>query len=401
MLLPKHPDLMSDEELREWVRGLVARETPESIFLDYKQTIATRSRSDKCEIAKDVSSFANERGGVVLYGIPEKKGGSGEPIPVKSIGMAPIPGLLEVIENILVDTLTPTLPELRARKVVLEEPPDKVVYLAWHPESWEAPHMIHAYGERRYYKRGNFRAVIMEEGEVERLYVRRQSRRTLSAHFLQDADFGESLFSPDQLPMRFVVCPAFPFENRWDFSRESIRQWLGSIIPHGGSGWRPFSNGVRFFAEGEDNNWVSEVRLFRNGALSRCTAIMPPGETTVLPGPGFLARLDGTLSFAGAVYRRIGMIGNLLIDMTVLNMKEVPFNPRLQGYRRQLEPSNQLIWRKEVLHFQVAASAIDLLIDEGRWALEKRIMDRLTQHFGIWTIPAYFKDNGSPAYQER
>ena len=154
MIVPKHPDLLSDQELSEWVHNLVTQKQPESIFLDYKETVTTNSRSDKREIAKDVSSFANERGGVVLYGIPEEREND-EPVPVNisDIGMDPVSGLPQVIEDTLVGALIPRLPELRVREVSLVKPPGKVIYLVWHPESWEAPHMIHAYGEHRYYRR--------------------------------------------------------------------------------------------------------------------------------------------------------------------------------------------------------------------------------------------------------
>ena len=410
MILPKHPDLMSDDELREWVLELVARETPESIFLDYKQTVATKSRSDKREIAKDVSSFANERGGVVLYGVSQKERDSGEPIPAEPIGMASIPGLPQIIEDILVDALTPSLPELRVREITLEEPPDKVVYLVWHPESWEAPHMIHAYGQHRYYRRGNFRAVVMEEGEVERLYLRRQSRRTLAAQFLQDADFGESLFSPDQLPMRIVVCPAFLFENRCDFSQRAMREWLRENDPlHRGQGWYPFIDGVRFFGvrsrypeeEGPDRRYRSEVRLFRNDAVSRYDEKRLTKQGTVLSGLTFLWRLHETLSFVGEFYEWIGMIGDVLIDIAGFNMKGVSFDVGLEKLGFLYEPvqDDQLVWRNETLQFRVMASVTELLTRESRWALERCIMDRLTQCFGIWTIPSYFRENGSPAFR--
>jgi predicted HTH transcriptional regulator len=211
MILPKHPDVMSDEDLGDWVLRLVSRKTPESIFLDYKKTVTTDSRSDKCEIAKDASSFANERGGILLYGIPQVEEGD-EPVPVgyEEIGMDRIPGLCQKVEDILVGTLTPKLPELRVREIPLIGLSVKVVYLVWHPQSWEAPHMISAYKEHRYYRRGNFRAVLMEEAEVERLYLRRQARRMLATEFLQEADFGGSLPAQYTGPaLQIVICPAY------------------------------------------------------------------------------------------------------------------------------------------------------------------------------------------------
>ena len=397
MILPRHPDLMSDQELGEWVHRLVTQKEPESIFLDYKETIATNSRSEKREIAKDVSSFANERGGVVLYGIPEERGND-DPVPVdvSDIGMKPVSGLSQVIEDILVGALTPRLPELRVREVPLVNPPDEVVYLVWHPESWEAPHMIHAYGEHRYYKRGNFRAVLMEEGEVERLYVRRQTRRALVGEFFDWADFGEWVLPQEKPLMRIVICPAIPFENRVDFSHETMQEWLKSNTPDSGFGWEPFIEGVRHvgFSIPPQREGLVESRLFRNGAASVCTDFFALRETKAASGLRFLRRLNGFLHLVGRLYEQINMSGDILVDVKLFNMDgvaldfevSVPLSGRDLGYR----------WHSAKLQFRVPASAMDVLTDNGRWALERRIMDCLTQCFGVWSVPRYFKEDGSP-----
>jgi hypothetical protein len=400
MILPRHPDLMSNEDLERWVLGLVSSKQPESIFLDYKETIATDSRSDKREVAKDVSSFANERGGALLYGIPEAREND-EPVPVDAdgIGMDPVSGLPQVIEDILVGALTPHLPELRVREIPLVNlPDDKVVYLAWHPESWEAPHMIHAYGQHRYYKRGNYRAVLMEEGEVERLYLRRQARRALATRFLKETDFGESLFSSDERLMRIVVCPAFPFDDRVEFSQAVMRNWLERHIPKGSSGWLPFIHGVRFVRDvprspdlAEYLN-TAETRLFRNGAASVCSRVVTYG-TEALVGLTFLGQLELFLrQIVGYFYEWIGMVGDVLTDVALFNVGGVEFEP---GVNFSWD-GHALQWHSSTLRFRVTASAIDLLTESGRWALERRIMDRLAQCFGLWTIDDYFRPDGSP-----
>lgn len=343
-------------------------------LLDYKETIATDSRPDKREIAKDVSSFANERGGVVLYGIPQSEE-DGEPVPadVDDIGMDPVLGLPVVIENILVDTLTPRLPELRVREVPLVNPPDKVVYLVWHPESWEAPHMIHAYGERRYYKQGNFRAVPMEEGEIERLYLRRQARRALADQFLKEVDSGESLFPMDQPLMRFVVCPAFPFEDRVDFSHEVTREWLIRNTPSRGSDWLPFIQGVRFTNRniGRQGHviYLEEFRLFRNGAASFYSDY-PKVATGTISGLRFFQRLRAFLDLVGRFYEEIGMTGDTLVDVAFFNMAGVKFEA---GVSHLLRTDTDYRWHSHTLQFRVATGAVDLLTEGSRWALERRI----------------------------
>jgi hypothetical protein len=403
MILSRHPDLMSDDELRDWLIGLVSQQTPESIFLDYKETIATDSRSDKQEIAKDISSFANERGGIVLYGVPQVEGGD-EPVPVgvDDIGMNRIAGLPEVIENVLVGALTPRLPELRIREILLAHlPGDKVVYMVWHPESWEAPHMIHAYEEHRYYRRGNYRAVLMEEAEVERLYTRRQSRRSLADQFLETAEFGELRIVQNEQEklMRIVVCPAFPFEDRVNFTEEVMRNWLRDNIPEGGPGWLPFVDGVRFASclkggRRTSLRYLTETHLFRNGASSICSSSITAynGEAKIL-GTRFLRNLDLFLRLVGRFYEQIGMVGDVFVDVRLFNVEGIKFQP---GANVSLGSYYDLQYYRDTLHFRVSASAIEMLTDNGRWALERRIMYRLVQCFGLWAIPRYFGENGAP-----
>ena len=97
-MLPKHPDLFTDDELEQWIRQLVDRQEPEGIHLDYKETIDVNSKKHRLEAAKDISSFANELGGTLLYGIPQRRDKpDGAPIPTKPYGMESIPGLQEAL----------------------------------------------------------------------------------------------------------------------------------------------------------------------------------------------------------------------------------------------------------------------------------------------------------------
>lgn len=378
MILPRHPDQMSNQQIKKWIQGLINRETPESIFLDYKQTLKTDTRSDKRELAKDVSSFANERGGVILYGIPEKKNESREPIPAQPVGMSPIPGASEIVENILVDTLTPTLPEVRIQEIPWnEEYPKKVVYMVWHPESWEAPHMIHAYGEHRYYRRGNCRAVVMEENDVERRYLQRQRRRALATEFLSGTDFGEALFDSEEQMLRLVVCPAFPFADRIDFSNKNWRNWL----MRNDSSWKPFVHGVRSHTQLNlgGQNTMKETRLFHNGAVSFCSHDAMFGRNLIRTDY-FLTDLRKLLSLIGKFYESVALAGEVLFDVTFFNIEGFGLDPQKKF------PSNSEKLTMDTLRFQLRTSAASLMTEDRRKDFMQRVIDRWAQCFGIWNL---------------
>src|SRR4051794_28801489 len=119
-MLPRHPDTMSDNDLRAWLAHLVNDHVPESKYLDYKREVDVRK--DRKEIAKDVSSFANEYGGTLVYGIDEERAASGPPVPKRGpYGLDAVPNFEESVENILVETIRPALPDVRVKTVEVAE----------------------------------------------------------------------------------------------------------------------------------------------------------------------------------------------------------------------------------------------------------------------------------------
>src|SRR5215203_5746676 len=184
-MLPRHPDMYTDDALRQWVWRLIDEKTEEGPRLDYKELQRLDSPNDKREIARDASSFLNTYGGIILYGIPEAKNAGGRPIPVTPYGMERVEGFGSRVENILIDSIKPAIPEVRVKEIPAPGDGGKVVYLLWVPESYVGVHMVESYGERRYWKRGQFRAVMMDERDVEERYRRLSVSRAWLDAFLE------------------------------------------------------------------------------------------------------------------------------------------------------------------------------------------------------------------------
>ena len=113
-MLQKHISQYSDQELDEWIQHLVADRCPESMTLEYKseQTFAAKAR---LEIAKDISSLANTKGGTIIYGIPETHlpdGAEEVVVPSNEYGIEAITDFESRLENALTDSLSPHLPDL-------------------------------------------------------------------------------------------------------------------------------------------------------------------------------------------------------------------------------------------------------------------------------------------------
>jgi predicted HTH transcriptional regulator len=159
---------MSLEELRDGIIACIQDRMPESDSLDYKATLNIRTQSERIELAKDMSSFANELGGTIIYGVPEKEeNGVPVPMPLQDCGIQIDPGLTEQAENILLDSIRPVLPNIFVKTVDVPGAKGKHLVVVHHPVSWNKPHMVEAYNVRRYFRRGNYRAVLMSEREIE------------------------------------------------------------------------------------------------------------------------------------------------------------------------------------------------------------------------------------------
>ena len=167
MIFQRHPKLISDADLCTWLNSLIKRKAPESDYLDYKESISISTKKEKMELCKDVTSFANENGGALIYGVPETDQ-NGVPVPkdIAECGIELPSDLIINIENILLDVIAPPLPELFIKVISLDGTSSKSVLLIYHPGSWNKPHMVEGYKQGRYYRRGNFRSILMYEKQI-------------------------------------------------------------------------------------------------------------------------------------------------------------------------------------------------------------------------------------------
>ena len=87
----------------EDVERMVQGQVQESIHLDYKASGAA-DPTKPVEIGKDISSFANSDGGVLVYGVKEEKG---IPLGIDE-GIDPAHCSKERLEDIITSHITPS-----------------------------------------------------------------------------------------------------------------------------------------------------------------------------------------------------------------------------------------------------------------------------------------------------
>lgn len=374
---------MSDEELSAWVRDLITRRAPESHTLDYKQTIKIETRRDKLELAKDVSSFANEGGGIILYGVPEADGGEAPlPKPLEDCGMTIPAKLPETVENILVETIDPPLPEHHIRVVSLRDDPNGSGLFVYHPASWNRPHMT-LYDDGRYYRRGSFRAVMMKEREVERLYAMRRAAVQATHEFFASSDFGPL---PEDAPaIRVAICPRFMLVRREAMRELTFVEWLEGNPPGGRrGGWGPFLDGWRFvaYANGPINGRQFDVRLFHSGAVSSTASMLDliaDGKVRLRAVEQFLNKY--ALDVGDKAFELLRIAGPVTIRVPLFNAEGLTaddIDPWRAGPDGPSALSSHVVFDEE-------ASASELRFERG--AVVHRLQDRFASAFGLWREP--------------
>ena len=126
-------DAICEADLAELVDGQV----PEGLHLDYKRDSYGTSDSDKRELLKDVSAFANANGGHIIVGIDEAKGYASQ---LCGIEPANIDVEVSRLDQIIRTGIEPRIPGIRVRAVPLASQSHAVVVRV--PRSWQLPHRV-------------------------------------------------------------------------------------------------------------------------------------------------------------------------------------------------------------------------------------------------------------------
>lgn len=139
----------------------------ESINLEFKSGDALNGEpKTKLEIAKDVSSFANSDGGLIIYGIKEINNKASELVFVDGNKFTK-----EWLEQVINSNIQRKIDGLTIYPIRYDNIIENTIYVIKIPRSLSSPHMT---SDKRFYKRYNFTSVQMEEYEVRNLYNRKE-----------------------------------------------------------------------------------------------------------------------------------------------------------------------------------------------------------------------------------
>jgi len=262
-------------ENKEHIDALITEETPESRTLEYKSCLSTSGTEDKKELLADVSSFANSAGGYLLYGIEEKRDGTGKStgIPSHVSGVKNADGEKQRLESILRTGVDPRIPGITIGQIGGFQSGSVIVLSI--PKSWMAPHMVTLGGTSRFYARNSSGKYPLDVREIKSAFALSEEFPAQLRRF-RDERLSNLLQGETPLPMvgsQFIAFHAYPMEaanSAYSLTSDTMLQKsrLLEICTYGvGSSRRLNLDGLLIFSRFDSGETVQYTQLFRNGAI--------------------------------------------------------------------------------------------------------------------------------------
>lgn len=161
--------------------ALVEKQLGESRDVDYKLELPSQSLADKKDFLADACALANTAGGVLVYGIRERKDDKGQNtgLPEELVG---IPNLRFAVEearfiSMLNDGLSPAIGgSVKLQQVENPEGGDPVLLLGI-PRGFAGPHMVTLEKINRFYRRSESGKYLPGVNELRSMFNEQQSWR--------------------------------------------------------------------------------------------------------------------------------------------------------------------------------------------------------------------------------
>lgn len=368
------------------VRRLISSGVVETIDLEFKGALTLSQMREKRELARDCAAMANSAGGQILYGVTEGETPTGDRVANEIVPLDD--GTVEqVVWDVLANAIHPrVVPTLRKIPIAAG---GFVLIVAIDPSDDDL-HMVCAYDDFKYYKRGPKGRTPMTESEVRDAYSRILSTRAsvesgfaivVTPELGTRADTNESILVVPWYPRSALFDPRV-VRNIPDLARAAVEgSDLSDLLTDlrlRPNGWetQPRADGIpqySFLRIREDGL----IHLSLQGALSEAS----PGARPVFRCLSCLHRLIVLLLIARALYRHVGYRSRVRV---IYNLR-----PKTALV---IDPTGP--WLDEVpaqeLYVQVDAS-LEKPADFARVA--KEILDRVYQLRGRAESP-YFDERG-------
>ncbi len=311
----------------------------ESPSFDAKRELP--SKND--EIAKDVAAMSND-GGVILFGIGEDKEKR-----LTLLNPIKLAGAPEKIDSIVRSSISEP-PHITISTIPTSKDPSVGYILILVPQSARAPHMVTVKNDNRFYGRSGKGNVILNEGEIARLYQRRRLWEENISELIEEQIRSSKYPQTSDLAYLYLIVK--PVASKGNILKEALQadmkesEMLNQLVHHALShdvtmlGYRPdFSKLSRWIRQPDsylgELGHIGEADKEKKVKLVLDIEVGFDGSCRLFCGRGAERREDGTLIvfppivagitlrtllFASELYRRASYYGLADIGLAITGL---------------------------------------------------------------------------------
>ena len=268
-MIKKDIDQITEEDLQ----ALIDNSVLEIKTIEYKQSLPSNSESAKKEFLADVSSFANARGGDIIYGMVE----------------AQETGTPKTVEGLIRDGIEPRIPSVSIQPITLKN--TRVVLIIRVPRSWISPHRVTYQGHDKFYSRSSNGKYPLDVAELRTAFnlsetiierIRKFSLDRISKILANETPVP--FYDTPKIVLRIIPIISFNPVQNYDIKKIASRP--GIFKPMFCSGWNNRYNldGFLSYSGGRNDKSHSYVQLFRNGIIESVEGLLlePSGEKLII-----------------------------------------------------------------------------------------------------------------------
>jgi len=372
---------------------LVTNAVEESETLDYKVQMYGTGDGDRREMLRDVSAFANGRGGHILIGVREENEAAAEIVGIDD-------GDLHA-ERILSSCLAgihERIAGLDARPIPLAN--GRCVLAISIPRSMRMPHMVTFQQDDRFWIRHGKQKMRMSVAEIREACLKVENLAMKAETFLQNqrqrfvAKRTGTISRPSRAFLRIAVTPLEVSVDRFDIDRQDIRTLMKSPPNMRQNGWvlnwaeeanaTPTMLGLQIGSE----DWRL-LEAYRNGhiqfsvvvevdSLYKSVQLSQSSSVNVLYSLAIVEYTVSVFRFYKAFAEKVGITDPLLLTWDLIDAHGWGLR-RYSNERDVSEYYGPRAWPER--HLILPEIQIANLSEPDRAA--KKMLDRLWQSFGF------------------
>ena len=309
----------------EDLKNLLIDQVPEGKTIEYKSEPNIKKDSEKKEFLADVSSFANTIGGLIIFGIKEKKG---IPVEVNGFECEDIDAEILRLESMILTGLQPRISGISSRYIKMD---NGNLFLLMHiPNSYASPHIISYQNSSKFFARNSAGKYQLDVFELRTAFLLSETLNEKVRNFRLDRiakiNSGETpvvLRNNPKIVLHFL--PLISFNSISNVNLNDIvneGKLLDPVyISHNDSKYN-FDGFVTYRIH--DNNLSSGyLQIFRNGCLETIDTrlLRAKGDAKIIPSKSFEEGIADALARYMILEKKMKIDFPYVVILSLINVK--------------------------------------------------------------------------------